>query len=184
MAYVADELVIYACTQITKTGEPNVISPFIKYLEEGKEFTPRLREWLVELLKNEGSNEHSLEYKQRRGRRTSLEEFERDTLIFERANELENKTVTLELCQQFSARTLMSQAEADPDRSIYRFGWKKRTEEWGFPTVYVDVSLTLKIGEQLNADQIHKILADEFDSSLSTITRTLRSRRALSNPEE
>jgi hypothetical protein len=72
MAYVADELVIYACTQITKTAEPNVISPFIKYLEEGKEFTPRLREWLVELLKNEGSNEHSLEYKQRRGRRTSL----------------------------------------------------------------------------------------------------------------
>jgi hypothetical protein len=184
MTYIADELVIYACTELTKAGKPNVIAPFIKYLEEGKELTPRLRGWLVELLKNEGSNEHSLEYKRRRGRRTSLEEFKLDTLICERANELERMTITREFCQQFSARTPMAQAEADLDRKIYRFGWRTRTEEWGFPTVYVDVSLTLQIGEQLNADQMHKILMDEFDSSLSTITRTLRSRRALSSSEE
>jgi hypothetical protein len=183
MAYVADELVIYACTEITKPGEDNTIAPFIKYLEEGKEFTPRLRGWLVDLLKNEGS-EHFLEYKIRRGRRTSLEEFERDTLIYERANELEGNTITPKFCQQFSARTLMSQAEPDPDGKIYRFGWKKRTEEWGFPEAYVDVSLTLEAGEKLNSDQIHKILVDEFDSSISTVTRILRSRRALSFPQD
>jgi hypothetical protein len=183
MAYVADELVINACTEITRAGEENTIAPFIKYLEEDKEFTPRLRAWLVDLLKNEGS-EHFLEYKIRRGRRTSLEEFERDTLIYERANELEGNTITAEFCQQFSARTLMSQAELDPDGNAYRFGQKKRTEEWGFPTVYVDVSLTLEIGKKLNSDQIHKIVVDEFDSSISAVTRTLRTRRALAFPEE
>jgi hypothetical protein len=47
MAYVADELVIYACTELTKTGEANTIAPLIKYLEDGKEFTPRLRNWLT-----------------------------------------------------------------------------------------------------------------------------------------
>ena len=70
MAYVADELVIYACTELTNKGEPNTIEPFIKYLEEGREFTPRLRSWLVDLLKNDDSNDHSLEYKLRPGRRT------------------------------------------------------------------------------------------------------------------
>ena len=182
MAYVADELVIYACTELTKMGEANTIAPFIKYLEEGREFTPKLRAWLVGLLKNDGPNEHFLEYKIRRGRRTSLEEFERDTLIYE--NELEGNTITLEFCQQFAARSLMSQAQADPGSKTYRFGWKKTTEEWGFPYTDVDVSLTLEPGEKLNSDQIHKILVDEFDSSLSTVTRILRSRRALSYPEE
>jgi hypothetical protein len=183
VAYVADELVIYACTKMTKAGDDNTITPFIKYLEDGKEFTPRLRAWLVELLKDKDS-EHFLEFKKRPGRRTSLEEFERNTLIYERATELEGNAVTTEFCQQFSARTLMTQAELDPDGKIYRFGWKKRTEEWGFPHVYIDVSLTLEPGKTLNGDQIHKIVADEFDSSISTVTRTLRSRRALSTPED
>jgi hypothetical protein len=183
MAYVADELVINACTEINRASKENTIAPFIKYLEEDKEFTPRLRAWLVDLLKNEGS-EHFLEYKIRRGRRTSLEEFERDTLNYERASELEGNIVTAEFCQQFSTRTLMSQAETDPNGKIYRFGWKKRTEEWGFPHVYVDVSLTLEPGKKLNSDQIHKILVEEFDSSISTVARILRSRKALSFPED
>jgi hypothetical protein len=59
VAYVADELVIYACTKMTKAGDDNTITPFIKYLEDGKEFTPRLRAWLVELLKDKDS-EHFL----------------------------------------------------------------------------------------------------------------------------
>jgi hypothetical protein len=104
MASIPDHMVIYACTEITKAGEPNVITPFIKYLEEGKEFTPALREWLVKLLKNDGANEHYLEYKIRRGRRTSLEEFEQDERIYVRASDLMGTIITPELCLQFSER--------------------------------------------------------------------------------
>jgi hypothetical protein len=132
-AYIADILAMNACTELTKSGEPNTIAPFIKYLEEGKEFTPKLRAWLVELLKNEGTHGHFLEYKIQRGRRTSLEEFERDQLIYERASELEGTVITSEFRLHFSANTGMSEYQDAYDPKIYRFGWVKRTTTAGFP---------------------------------------------------
>jgi hypothetical protein len=184
MAYVSDELVIYACTEITKAGEPNVITPFIKYLEDGKEFTPRLRGWLIELLKNDGTHGHFLEYKTHRGRRTSLDEFERDQLIYERASELEGTIITSTFRLKFSEGTGMSEYQDPYNPNIFRFGWRKHVTTGGFPDSYIDESLTLKIGEILNADQIHKIVADEFDVSMSTVRRVLRLRQSLSYPDE
>jgi hypothetical protein len=74
----------------------------------------------------------------------------------------------------------MKQYQDEYDHNIYRFGWVKHTTTGGFPDSYIDESLTLKIGEMLNADQIHKIVADEFETSMSKIRRVLRMRRDLS----
>jgi hypothetical protein len=184
MASISDHMVINACTEITKAGEPNVITPFIKYLEEGKEFTPTLREWLVKLLKNDGSNEHYLEYKIRRGRRTSLEEFEERELIYKRVADFEGVIITRELCEEFIEHTGMSGGPDHYDKDIYRFGWIKHTTTGGFPDSYIDESVTLKVGKTLNTDQIHKIVAAESGTSLSTVKRILSFRQSLSYPEE
>jgi len=153
MGTIPDILVINACTEITKAGETNVITPFIKYLEEGKEFTPRLRGWLVELLKNDGSNEHFLEYKTRPGRRTSLEEFEEKELIYKRVADFEGITITREFCEEFIEHTGMSGGPDHYDKTIYRFGWIKHTTTGGFPDSYIDETVTLRVGKMLNTDQ-------------------------------
>jgi hypothetical protein len=180
MAYVPDHMVIYACTQITNAGVPNEISPFIKYLEEGKEFTPTLRRWLIELLKPDGSNRHFLEFRARRGRRKSLEEFEQDTRTYERVSELEGSIITRTFCQDFSAISGMLQApDADLNPQTYRYGWQERDYMGDF----IDVNLTLTIGKEFNSDQIHKIVAAESASSISTVKRIVRSRKELSYPD-
>ena len=184
MAYIADELVIYACTELTKTGEPNTISPLIKYLEEGKEFTPRLREWLVALLKNDGSNEHFLEYGIRRGRRTSLEEFEEREIIYKRVADFVGLIITHEFCEEFIKHTGMLGEQDVYDPDTYRFGWLKRTTTGGFADSYIDETVTLKIGKTLNTDQIHKIVAAESAVSLSTVKRIVNVFDGASHPEE
>ena len=173
LAYLADIQVIYACTELTKAGEPNVIAPFIRYLEEGKEFTPILREWLVSLLKNDGSNEHYLEYGIRRGRRTSLEEFQEREAIYNRVADFQGVIVTHEFCEEFHKHSRMH-GEADHyDKDTYRFGWLKHTTTGGFPDSYIDVTVTLRVGKMLNTDQIHKIVAAESGVSLSMVKRVL-----------
>jgi hypothetical protein len=184
MAYLPDHMVIYACTKITKAGEPNVISPLITYLEEGNEFTPTLREWLVALLKNDGSNQHFLEYGIRPGRRTSLEEFEEREIIYKRVADFEGLVVTREFCEEFPKHTHMSGGPDHYDKDTYRFGWITRTTTGGFPDSYIDETVTLKIGKMLNTDQIHKIVAAESGVSLSTVKRVLTVFDKASRPEE
>jgi hypothetical protein len=184
MTYVADELVIYACTKLTKAGEDNTIAPFIKYLEEGKEFTPRLRAWLIALLMNDSSSEHHLKYGIQRGRRTSLEEFKEQERIYTRVADFEGLVITREFCEEFKEHTQMSGGPDHYDKDTYRFGWIKHTTTGGFPDSYNDVSVTLKVGKMLNADQIHKIVAAESGTSPATVKRVLSLRHNLSYPDE
>ena len=184
MAYIADVLVIYACTELTNKGESNTIVPFINYLEECREFTPRLRGWLVDLLKNDDSNDHYLEYSTRRGRRTSLEEYEEREMIYNRVADFESFIITREFCEEFIEHTGMSGSQDYYDKDIYRFGWIKHTTTGGFPDSYIDETITLKIGKMLNADQIQKIVAAESDVSKSKVKRVLSDFDKASCPEE
>jgi hypothetical protein len=184
MAYFADELVIYACTEITKAGEDNTIAPFIKYLEEGQEFTPTLRTWLIGLLKSDGFNKHSLKYTKGPGRRTSLEEFEEQEFIYKRVADFDGLIITRELCEEFIEHTGMSGGPDHYDKEIYRFGWMKHTTTGGFPDSYIDETVTLKVGKMLNTDQIFKIVAAESGTSLSTVKRVMSFRQGLSYPEQ
>ena len=70
------------------------------------------------------------------------------------------------------------------DKDIYRFGWIKHTTTGGFPNSYIDESVILKVGKMLNSDQIHKIVAAESGTSISTVKRVLRFRQGLSFPDE
>jgi hypothetical protein len=177
MAYVADRLVIFACTELTKTGERNSIQPFIEYLESGKPITENIRRWLIDLMKDRSQTGHSLEYKMPEGRRTSIEEFEKKRSIYERAAELRAVIVTQELVDELLDRTGMELAPPDrSDATIYRLGWRAADP------YFVDPVITLRLGQKLNQDQIHKIIVAESEAdspskqwvSLSTVKRALK----------
>jgi hypothetical protein len=173
MASGQDTLVMVLCTGITHRSQPNTIQPFIKYLESGKPFTPDLRRWLIELLKDETDTGHSLEYKRKPGRRTSFEEVLEDASIYDRACSLRETIITPTFCKDILSNTnLVPAPDAERSPSIYRLGWYQSD----YMGRYVEVALSLKMGKRLNSDQVHKIVAAEFCVSVSKVKRVLSAR--------
>jgi len=166
-----DSLVIAACSL---SGS---IEPFVDWLDSGRELTPALRLWLVSMLRREKSQSHILEYRTW-GRRASMDRVMSDLELEGRYFDLCEATITDDFRHDVLVDTLrFSEApiEEKAGKRVYRFGIRVRDE---FREEFVDVIVSFQVGKKLNDSQIHHLLAAEFDTSVSTVKRTLAAHRA------
>ena len=165
-----DSLVISACSS---SGS---IEPLVDWLDSGRELTPALRLWLVSMLRREKSQSHILEY-MISGRRPSLHRAISDLELEGRYFDLCNVTITDDFRHDVLVDTLrFSEApmKENGSKRTYRFGIQVLDE---LREEFVDVTLSFEVGKKLNNFQIHHLLAAEFDTSVSTVKRTLRAHR-------
>jgi hypothetical protein len=66
--FIRDFMVILLCDELIQQRNPNPMEPLVTYLEDGAPVTPRLRNWLITLLKPDKTQRHYLKLKTRPGR--------------------------------------------------------------------------------------------------------------------
>jgi hypothetical protein len=165
-----DSLVISACSS---SGS---IEPFVDWLDSGRELTPALRFWLVSMLRREKSQSHILDY-MISGRRPSLDRVMSDLELEGRYFDLCDVTITDDFRHDVLVDTLRffeAPMEEDGSKRTYFFGIRVLDE---LSEESVDVIVRFEVGKKLNDFQIHHLLAAEFDTSVSTVKRTLRAHR-------
>lgn len=163
---------------ISKCSCRGTIEPFIEWLEAGCELTPPIRAWLVSILRREKSSRYILQYRAH-GRQPSFARVMSDSEIDGRYFDLCGTMITDDLRHDLLVDTLhFSEAPMEEKgiKRIYRFGIRVRDASGDS---YIHPVLRFEVGKRLKNGQIHHLLAAEFDTSISTVKRTLSARNAI-----